>query len=67
LAKARRTSEAEDFFAKGQRAEVEGKAGVAKIWYEMAARRADGTLQQTIAERLAILAGSTSGEKLAGR
>jgi hypothetical protein len=67
LAKARRTSEAEDFFAKGQRAEAEGKAGVAKIWYEMAARRADGELQQTIAERLAILAGSTSGEKLAGR
>ena len=67
LAKARRTSEAEDFFAKGQRAEAEGKAGVAKIWYEMAARRADGELQQEVAERLAILAGSTAGEKLAGR
>ena len=67
LAKARRTSEAEEFFAKGQRAEAEGKAGVAKIWYEMAARRADGELQQEVAERLAILAGSTAGEKLAGR
>ncbi len=67
LARARRTSEAEDFFAKGQRAEVEGKAGVAKIWYEMAARRADGELQKAVAERLAILAGSTSGDKLAGR
>ena len=67
LAKARRTSEAEEFFAKGQRAEAEGKAGVAKVWYEMAARRADGELQQEVAERLAILAGSTAGEKLAGR
>lgn len=67
LAQARRTSEAEAFFAKGQRAEAEGKAGVAKIWYEMAARRADRELQQGIAERLAILAGSTAGEKLAGR
>jgi hypothetical protein len=67
LAKARRSLEAEEFFAKGQRAEAEGKAGVAKIWYEMAARRADGGLQQEVAERLAILAGSTAGEKLAGR
>jgi len=67
LAKARRSSEAEEFFAKGQRAEAEGKAGVAKVWYEMAARRADGELQQEVAERLAILAGSTAGEKLAER
>ena len=67
LAKVQRTSEAEEFFAKGQRAEAEGKAGVAKIWYQMAARRAQGKLQQDIAERLAILAGSAAGEKLAGR
>lgn len=67
LAKARRTSEAEEFFAKGQRAEAEGKSSVAKIWYEMAARRADGELQQEVAERLAILASSTASEKLAGR
>jgi hypothetical protein len=67
LAKARRSSEAGEFFAKGQRAEAEGKAGVARIWYEMAARRADGELQQEVAERLAILAGSTAREKLAGR
>lgn len=67
LAKAQRTSEAEQFFAKGQCAEAEGKAGVAKVWYEMAARRADGDLATEVAERLAVLAGSTSGEKLAGR
>jgi len=33
----------------------------------MAARRAEGELGQEIAERLAILAGSTSGDKLVGR
>lgn len=67
LARAQRTAEAEEFFAKGQRAEAEGKAGVAKIWYQMAARRASGDLQQEVAERLAILEGSAAGEKLAGR
>ncbi len=67
LAQVQRTSEAGQFFAKGQRAEAEGKAGVAKIWYEMAARRADGDLALEIAERLAVLAGSASGDKLAGR
>ena len=39
LARVQRTAEAEEFFAKGQRAEAEGKGGVAKIWYQMAARR----------------------------
>lgn len=67
LGKGQRTAEAEEFFAKGQRAEAEGKAGVAKIWYQMAARRASGDLQQDVAERLAILEGSAAGEKLAGR
>jgi hypothetical protein len=67
LAKAQRMAEAEEFFAKGQRAEEEGKAGVAKIWYQMAARRAAGELQQEVAARLAILEGSATGEKLAGR
>ena len=67
LARVQRTAEAEEFFAKGQRAEAEGKASVAKIWYQMAARRAEGGLQQEVAERLAILEGSSAGEKLAGR
>ena len=67
LAKAQRASEAEELFAKGQRAEAEGKAGVAKVWYQMAARRAQGELQQEVAKRLAILDGSAAGEKLAGR
>jgi len=67
LARTQRASEAEECFAKGRRAEAEGKSGVAKIWYEMAARRAEGELRQDVAERLAVLADSTSGEKLAGR
>jgi len=67
LAKVQRAAEAEEFFVKGQRAEAEGKAGVAKIWYQMAARRAAGGLQQEVAARLAILEGSAAGEKLAGR
>jgi len=67
LAQARRTAEAAECFAKGQRAEVEGKPGVAKVWYEMAARRADGDLAGEVAERLAVLSGSPSGDKLAGR
>lgn len=67
LAKAQRASEAEDCFAKGQRAEAEGKAGVARIWYQMAARRAQGELQQEVAKRLALLDGSAASQKLAGR
>lgn len=67
LARLQRTAEAEDCFAKGQRAEAEGKAAVAKIWYEMAARRAEGELQQEVAARLAGLAGSAAGDRLAGR
>ncbi len=67
LAKLQRTSEAEEFFAKGERAEAESKSSVAKIWYQMAARRAEGELQQKVAQRLAILAGSAAASKLAGR
>jgi hypothetical protein len=67
LARLQRAGEAEEYFVKGQRAEAEGKAAVAKIWYEMAGRRAEGELQQKVAARLAALAGSTGGDKLAGR
>ena len=67
LARRQRASEAEAFFAKGRRAEAEGKSGVAKIWYEMTARRAEGELLEQVIERLAILAGPTGGDRLAGR
>lgn len=59
-------AEADEFFAKGQRAEAEGKAGVAKIYYQMAARRATGEMQQEIAARLATLSTAKNGTRLAG-
>ena len=55
LARARRATETADLFAQGQRAEAEGKANVAKIYYQMASRHADGQLREQIATRLAIL------------
>ena len=55
LAKARRAAEAAELYAEGQRAEAEGKANVAKIYYQMASRHADGQLRNRIAARLAIL------------
>jgi hypothetical protein len=41
---------------KGRRAEAAGKTGVAKVYYEMAARRADPALQEQIAAHLTRLA-----------
>ena len=67
LAKLQRASEAEELFAKGQLAEAEGKAGVAKIYYQMAARRAQGELLQETIARLSVLENSPRGTKLAER
>jgi len=55
LAKARREAEAADLFAQGQRAESEGKANVAKIYYQMASRGASPALRDKITARLAAL------------
>jgi hypothetical protein len=56
-AAARRSAEAADYFAQGQRAQAEGKTGVAKIYYQMAMRRVDPTLDlaDQIIARLAAL------------
>ncbi len=67
LAKATRKSEAAEYLAKGQRAEADGKLGVAKVYYQMAARRAEGELRDQIAARLAILEGARHATKLAER
>ena len=67
LAKATRKSEAAEYLAKARRAEDEGKLGVAKVYYQMAARRADGDLRDQIAARLAILEGAKNATKLADR
>ena len=48
--------EAQRLFQRGLKAESEGNRRLAKVYYEMAARRASGPLQQDISARLAALA-----------
>ena len=65
LARSKQTSDAVRFLEKGQEAEAAGKASVAKIFYQMAARRAKGTdLYDQVATRLDAL---TAKLKLAKR
>jgi type II secretory pathway component GspD/PulD (secretin) len=66
-AKADRLAEARELFQRGQRAESEGKPGVAKVYYQMAGLRADGDLQSQILARLAGLPEPAKGQKLAGK
>jgi hypothetical protein len=47
-----RASEAETFFARAQQAENDGKTGVARVYYQMAARRASGALKERALARL---------------
>jgi hypothetical protein len=51
------------YFAKARQAEAEGKVGVAKVFYQMVARRDAGQLKQQATERLAALS-PTAGTKL---
>ncbi len=53
--KAARQQQALQLFAQGEAAATQGKAGVARIYYQMAHRRASAELQQRIAARLAAL------------
>jgi hypothetical protein len=55
LAAKDRDAEAEAFFAKGVAAEEAGKPNVAKIYYQMVARRASGDLKAQADQRLAAL------------
>ncbi len=55
LAAANRNAEAAAFFAKGQTAEAEQKPGIAKIYYQMVARRDQNLLKQQAEARLAAL------------
>lgn len=52
---AEKQQDALKYFERGQKAEVEGKANVAKIYYKMAARRAEGELRQVVFARLEAL------------
>jgi len=47
--------DAADWFQRGREAEASGKANVARIYYQMAARRASGELRQQIQGRLDAL------------
>jgi hypothetical protein len=47
------------YLAKGKQAEAEGKASVARIFYQMVARRDQGPLKQQAMERLAALGPAT--------
>jgi len=55
-----RANEAEDFFSRGQQAEEAGKPNVAKIYYQMAFRRATGDLKQQAQTRLYAVTGRTA-------
>jgi hypothetical protein len=55
-----RASEASDLVARAQAAEASGKPGVAKVYYQMAARRASGSLKDQIVARLAALSAPSS-------
>jgi hypothetical protein len=55
-----RTSEAAGYLAKAQEAEAAGKKSVAKIFYQMAARRDAGAIKQVAESRLAVLSGKAS-------
>ena len=57
---ATRVEEAASFFARGQQAEADGKPSVAKIYYQMAFRRATGDLKQQVQARLDVVSGRNS-------
>jgi hypothetical protein len=65
LAKAERRAEADEFFAQAQRAETQGKRSVAKIYLQMAARRAEGELLDQVIAHLATLESAEKSTKLA--
>lgn len=60
-----RAEEAVDFYQRGERAEAEGKLGVAKIYYQMAARRAEGPLANRVAAKLETIGRTETGSQYA--
>jgi len=58
-------SEAERFFERGQVAEAEGKSSVAKIYYQMAARRATGPLKGKLTAKLEAIGRAATGDAVA--
>ncbi|MDZ7617617.1 MAG: hypothetical protein U1E05_11465 [Patescibacteria group bacterium] len=60
-----RATEAHDFFERGQTAEAAGKTNVAKIYYQMAARRATGDLHVAVLAKLQAIAQEQTGQSVA--
>jgi len=60
-----RFAEAEEFLRRGREAEAAGKGNVARIYYEMAARRAAGPLRSEVLARLDLLDKADAPAKLA--
>jgi hypothetical protein len=50
-----RQAEAQDFFERGQSAEEAGKMNVARVYYQMAAKRASGPLKEQVSARLGAI------------
>ncbi len=67
LAVQQRDDEAHFYFEKGRKAEADGKAGVAKIFYQMAARRAAGDFKSLVLARLDRVTGNAPQVATVGR
>ena len=61
----RKISDARVYLAQAQRAEAAGKRALAKMYYQMAARRSTGAAKARIAAHLRTLAPRTSASRLA--
>lgn len=62
---ATRSEEAANFFGRGRKAEAAGKANVAKIYYQMAARRATGEFKQQVVARLDAIGRARTASRIA--
>ena len=60
-----RRHEAVQFFERGREVEAAGKLGVAKIYYQMAARRASGQLKDRVLAKLDAIGRVQTGSKVA--
>lgn len=64
-AQTKRNNEAASYYAKGQSAFANGKRGAAKVYFNMAARRASGALKSQVDDALADLSGVAARSSVA--
>jgi hypothetical protein len=62
-----RSDEAERFFAQARQAEADGKLNVARIYYQMAARRATGELKEQALARIEKIQGAAATKLVQSR